>query len=490
MRRSSVEMTEVRTGNGEPTVGEIIQFIEDECILPDRREPMEVHPYQADLIEQWHDPSTKVDATVIGAGNAKTTTFGAYLTAHLFLTFEADVPVVAETITQAWLTTAGKIKRFVELNPSLAIRAEILEGQGSRRGVYVPGMGGHMYPIASKPAGLQGLNPSIAALEEMSEASMATFGALMNRLGKRAGLNKLVGVSTPSFEPNNALISLQQKRDGGESMEGVNLIEYVSDQKDHRDESEWYKANPALAAGVLDMGAIRTDLAALPEQQFRCYRLAQNPVGGESCWINSLDEQGDEVGDAYEVWQRGASAWRLREDAPTWVGVDVAKSRDHAACVWGQFRDDGRLHVRSKVWTPTSEADIDLDEIGEHLKWLAQMYDLQSIWYDPSYFYNAVQLDKDGLPMVAVIPTEQIMAPLVGHAYQAVRRTRITHQDEEQLNLHVLAAKRRYCARGFTLEKRDFQNKIDAAVALVLCHAAAVGLDDAPNYTLDSFKVW
>lgn len=482
-----MEMSPIRKGDGEPTVGEIIDFIQAECILPESRRPMELHPYQCDLVEAWNDPSTTCDVVLIAAGAAKTTTFASFITAHLFLTHEATVPVVAETIAQAWFTTAGKVKRFVELNPALGERAEILEGQGSRRGVYCPGMGGHMMPIASKPAGLQGLNPSVAALEEMSEHSVETFGALLNRCGKRSGLSKVCGITTPSFLPNNALLQVQRGIESGEPMPRVRLTAFVSDQKDHRDESGWPAANPGLPFGIPDIGAIRTDLAVLPEQQFRCYRLAQTPTGGLSCWLNSLDEEGEETGDGFEVWKRGASAYTLREDAPTWIGADVAKSRDHAAVVWGQFRDDGRLHVLAKVWTPTVEADIDLEEIGDHLKMLCQRYDAKAIWYDPSYFHNAPALARDGLPMVEVPPTEQRMAPLTGHAYQAIRRTRITHNDDEQLSLHVLAAKRRYCARGFTLEKRDYANKIDAAVALVLCHGAAHGLDD--EYTDDSFRL-
>ena len=41
------------------------------------------------------------EAVAIAAGNAKTTTLGAYLTAHNFLSPEASVPVVAETVTQS-----------------------------------------------------------------------------------------------------------------------------------------------------------------------------------------------------------------------------------------------------------------------------------------------------------------------------------------------------------------------------------------------------
>ena len=398
------------------------------------------------------------------------------------------MPCVATTVTQSVLTTWGRVKRFVELNPSLLARAEVLEGQGSRRGIYVPGMGSHCFPISDKPAGLQGLIPSIAALEEMSEADMFTFGALMNRMGKRPD-SKLIGISTPSFMPDNALLNVQRSFESGEPIANVVLTEHRSTQKDHRDESQWHLANPALAAGILDIGAIRTDLALLPEQQFRAYRLCQTPVGSESCWLNAVDDDGDEMGDSYDVWKRGESAYQFRDDAATWIGVDVAKSRDHAALVWGQFRDDGRLHAKAKVWTPTTEADIDLEEIADQLRYLAGRYDVKEISYDPSYFYNAPALERDGLPMVATPPTEARMAPLCGHAYQAIRRTRITHDGDEQFTRHVLAGKRRYCAHGFTIEKIQFASKCDAAIALVLMHGAASGLGD-PDYTLDAFKTY
>ncbi|MEP7114608.1 MAG: terminase TerL endonuclease subunit, partial [Ilumatobacteraceae bacterium] len=458
--------------------GRAIDFIENYCILPESRETMELHPYQTDLVEQWADTATKCHATVIGAGNAKTTTLGAFVTACLFLGNEASIPVVADTVPQAWFTTLGRVKRFVELHPQLAARSRILEGQGSRQGIYVPYHGGRAFAVASKPSGLQGLIPGpIAVLEEMSEQSIATFGALMNRLGKRPG--KVVGISTPSFHEDNALLALQRRAQSGEQLPGVVMTQYISDQKDHRDEAGWTMANPGLEWNMPDINAIRTDLATLPEQMFRCYRLCQLPTGGESCWLNSLDDDGD----GYELWQSLTSDYRLDVDAATWVGVDVAKSYDHAAVVWGQFRPDGRLHARCKIWTPTSSATIDLDEIGVFLTELCAVFDVQMICYDPAYFYNAPQLAKQGLPMVEGIQTDARMAPLVGHCYASIRRRLVTHDDDEAFTRHVLAGKRKICSSGYTIEKREYRNKCDAAVALVLMHGVAMGLDESPTET-------
>lgn len=462
--------------DGGSIAGRSIDFIQRYLVLPETRSPMVLHDYQRDLIEQWCDPDTKVHATVIGAGNAKTTTLAAFVTSMMYLTYEASIPVVAETVQQGTLTTWGKVKRFIELTDELEQRAEILEGQGSRRGIFIRRNASHCYTLADKPAGLQGINPGpIAVLEEMSEASIDTYSALVNRLGKRPN-SKVVGISTPSFLEDNALITLQRNVRSGEAMPGVVLTEFISDQKDHRDTDHWHLANPALRTDppVLDYSALQTSLAVLPEQQFRCYRLCQNPTGSQSCWLNALDEKGEEVGDAYDVWMKCAVARTLRDQHITFVGVDMARSRDNAAVVWGQFQDDGRLHVKCRVWTPTRTGEIDQEDVAEHIRSLCIRYSVQAIWYDPAYFYNAGALAKDGLPMVEVVQTTARMAPIVGHAYEDIRRLRITHDGTDQtLTSHVMNARRHYCAQGFTLEKRTHHQKIDATIALVLCHAAA-----------------
>ena len=415
------------------------------------------------------------------------TTLGAFATACLFLTDEASIPVVASTVSQAWLTTLSKVKRFVELHPELTARSVVLEGQGSRQGVYVPYHHGHAFAMADRPAGIQGLNPGpIAVLEEMSEASIATFSALLNRMGKREQ-SKVVGISTPSFLEDNALLHLQRRALSGDQLPGVVLAQYISPQRDHRDEGQWHHANPGLKYDMPFIAALRTDLGALPEQMFRCYRLCQLPVGSTSCWLNSQDLDG-ETGDGYEVWNRLTSPWKFSETAKTWVGCDIAKSYDHAAVVWGQFRDDGRLHAKCKIWTPTKTATIDLEEIADHLRELCGSYDVQQIVFDPAFFYNAPALAREGLPMVEVVQTDATMAPLVGHCYTSIRQSRITHDEDEQFTRHMLAGKRKICSKGYTIEKRDYQNKCDAAIATVLMHGAAMGLDD-PATEWDSFQI-
>ena len=497
MRRSNkVVLSKLPWSSSRGTLaGRAIDFVQRFCVLPESREPMRVHPFQADLFESWASGDIKAHITVIGAGNAKTTTLAAYATALLYLEDEQSIPVVASTVTQAVLTCWGRMKRFVELSPDLNCRAEILEGQGSRRGIYTPCNDGHAFPIADTVGGLQGLNPSLAVLEETSEATIETFSALMNRLGKRPGTPaKVVGITTPSFTPNNALDVIRARVASGDPMPGVALTEYVSPQKDHRDESQWWKANPGLKVSPSFPGIddIRAALAVLPEQQFRCYRLAQVPTGAASCWLNAVDDDGDEVGDAFEVWRRGLYPTTFAEGAPIFVGVDVSKTRDSTAVVRGQFLDDGRLAAKAKIWTPTKTAAIDLEELADHLRELCGRYDVRGIAYDPAYFSNAVALANEGLPMIETPQSTVRMAPIVGATYAAIRKGQIVHDDDPMLTKHVLAARRHYCAGGFTVEKMKFSEKIDGAVALCLMHAVADGMqiETAESLDLETVQVY
>jgi phage terminase large subunit-like protein len=113
---------------------------------------------------------------------------------------------------------------------------------------------------------------------------------------------------------------------------------------------------------------------------------------------------------------------------------------------------------------------------------------MKQVWYDPSYFYNAPALQHEGLPLVEVQPTRLQMAPLALHCYEAIRRTRVTHDDDETFNSHVLNARRSYGANGFVLEKVHYGHKIDAAIALILCYGAATQFAE-PKPPNSSFRI-
>ncbi len=108
------------------------------------------------------------------------------------------------------------------------------------------------------------------------------------------------------------------------------------------------------------------------------------------------------------MWKAAERPYSFDDDAHTWVGVDVSQSFDHTAIVWGQIRPDGRLHAKCRVFAPTKDATIDLEEVSEYIRQLCARYDVQEVAYDPAYFHTAPLLARD-LPMVEVKQTRQRM---------------------------------------------------------------------------------
>lgn len=449
-------------------VARYIRFVETMLIVPKgygARGKFTLHPYQRDMFEDWLDPSTRAAMLKIGRGNAKTTTVGAFGVAHLFMDEDGDVPVVASTMTQAKKTTYGAMSRLIQLSPELAGRTVEHTGIGTTK-LLVPSMNSTAYPIADSEEGLQGLDPSVAVLDEAAFASMGTWSALVMAGGKRPD-SICVGIGTPSFESHNAMLDAETSWRSGKRLPGFHFREHrAPDGCDHRDESVWHLANPALRVqpALLGIDALRMDIELMPEQAFRCFRLAQWPTAATGGWL------GD--GGA-EAWDRLEDRWEFMPDRETYAAVDMALKNDCAAIVAGQFRDDGRLHAKAWIWYPGG-GNVDPNEIMDELRRLHQDFRLVAVPYDPRYFeLGASVLYDEGLPMMEIPQSVDRMTPAVMGCHESIHRGGISHDGDVAFRDHVLSAQPRYSDRGFTLSKMKSGHKIDAAVALCMMHYAA-----------------
>lgn len=443
---------------------------------------MHLHEYQLELFEDWLDPAARAAMAKIGRGNAKTTTLGALLAAHLFLEEDADVPVVASTIAQASKTTYGAVLRLVDLSPELKGRSLLYTGMGSQK-LEVPSTHSVIYPIADKPDGLQGLDPSIAVLDEAAFGSQETWDALVLAAGKRP-VSLAVGIGTPSDLPSNAMLNTERALKAGARVPGFRWREWTAPAGcDHRDETVWPLANPGLITDppVLSIDALRLNVATSPEWAFRCYRLAQWPTGRiEGAW---LGERGA------EAWGRLAAPWTLRPSAATWGAVDMAFRGDCAALVLAQHRPDGRVHLAARIWYPGA-GPIDPTDVVDAIRQAQRDYDLREVAYDPRFFELPSRLLADeGLPMLEFAQSHERLTPAVASLHTAIHAGTIAHDDDPAFTAHILNAVPRFNDRGFTLSKLKSEAKIDAAVAACMAHWLAVG---ATNITdnLDRYRVF
>lgn len=464
-------------------VGRYIRFVETFCVAPVARRLIKLHPYQRGMFERLLDPATRQGVEKIPRGNAKTTTVGALITAGMFLEPDHDVPIVATTIKQAKQTTYGAVVSMTSKgtgHDELAGRCLQFTGVQEPR-IEVPGTNSKCYPHVDHAKALQGLNPSIGVLDEMSEAELATWDALVLASGKRPD-SVIVGISTPSFRiAGNAMLDVERALAAGAQIPGISMHEHMAPLGcDHRDEANWFIANPGLSTDppILYIDALRADVHK--EQSFRCYRLAQWPDRILDGWLGE---------DGSEVWDALADPWSFVSRARTWVGVDVSLRHDSTAVVAVQERADGRWHAKARIWYPSIVGGIvDQADVREYLRELSVDYELAGVAYDPRYFVASAQdLEAEGLPMVEVPQTAPRMIPAVAAAFKAIRSRRLTHDGDPVFGQHVLNAEARPSAGGFTIEKSNSSLKIDGCLAL--CLAMSLADTREPEYTDETWSV-
>jgi phage terminase large subunit-like protein len=440
---------------------------------------LKLAPFQKEWLEDSLADGVDVSVQSVPRGNGKSTFRAAVALWAVFddvSTGAPQVPIVATTVGQAMKSIYTPALQMVKACPELAGRSIPFSAWGSTR-LWVPSTDGELFPMANEVGGLQGLDPSLAIVDELAFMPLNAWVALTESAGKRDH-SLVAGISTPGLDRDNALWHLRRQVLEAGPTSGTRFSEYAADEGcDVKDEDQWRKANPAIAAGFLRIDALRSSLGRTPEGLFRIFRLGQWVDGIES-WL------GD---DGRAVWSALRSPWEFELEASTWVGVDVGLKRDSTAVVALQRRPDGRWHAKARVWLPTHDEPVDVTDVMQYVRRLHADYRLEAVSFDARFFdVPAKMLFDEGLPMEEVPQSLERMTPAVGSAWEAIRRAELTHDGEPTFDAQVLNAVARFNERGFTLAKGKSRGRIDAAVAL--CLALDVALRNVREPA--GFNVW
>ncbi len=444
--------------------GRAIKFIETYCRAPKgtgHGQPIKLGGFQKEFLEEALADGIDAAIKSSGRGNGKSTEGGGLGTWALFDDDETgapQVPIVATTVGQAIRSCYGVAVSMIKAEPELLRRALIFTGVSTPR-VSVPFNGGEMFPISSDPDGLQGLDPSLAIMDEIGFQSQASWDSLRLATGKRER-SLIVGLGTPGLDRDNALFHLRKVIREGGKLPGVYFKEYAAPEGCAIDDRKaWKMANPAIKAGFLRVSALETDLGITPEGPFRTFRLGQ--------WVDGVDSWLGASGRS--VWEALTSPWGFADGAATWIGVDIALKRDSSAVVAVQRREDGRLHAVCRVWMPTADRPVDTTDVMQYLRDLSDRYDVEAISFDPRFFdVPAKMLSDEGLPMLEIPQSPERMTPAIGNLYELIRKGELTHDGDDVFATQILNAVARFNEHGFTLSKSKSRGRIDAAVALAL----------------------
>lgn len=367
-----------------------------------------------------------------------------------------DVPIVATTVGQAMKSIYNVAVAMVEAEPELVSRAKLYTAISDAR-IEALG-GGKCYPIANDPDTLQGLDPTVAIMDEIGFQPLVSYNSLFLASGKR-DWSKILAIGTPGFDTDNALWWLRSKIQDGARMRGVDFTEYAAEENcDHTDERQWHKANPALSEGFMRIHALRAAVDSTLEAHFRIFRLGQ--------WVDGVDSWLGEDGRA--VWRALVDPWALAPGVPTYGGLDVGIKRDSTALVLVQKRPDGRRHAACKIWLPDNET-LDVTDIMQYIREVDEAYDLRGLAYDPRLFeLPAGQLAEEGIPMIEIPQSLERMTPAFGDLYQDIKDGKISVDDDKTFQQQILNGIPKWNQSGFTLKKIGQKRKIDAAYALAM----------------------
>lgn len=445
--------------------GRAIRFIETYCRPPKgygHGQPMRLAGFQKAWLEEILADGVTSAVMSCPRGQGKSTLLAGLATWATFDRSDSgapQVPIVATRTMQAIRSVYGVATAMVKAEPELADRSLIYTAIGMQR-VVVDGTGGEMFPMANNIDGLQGLDPSLAVVDEIGFQDLQSWDSLLLASGKRPR-SLVVGIGTPGLDRDNALWHLRRAwQETGGRMPGFRYTELAAPEGcDLHDEAAWRTANPALDGGYQNLDALRSAVELSPESHFRIFHLGQW-VDGTDAWLGA---------DGGRIWDALSQPLEPAPGAPTWVGLDIGLKRDSTACVALQRRPDGRLHAWCRIWLPTSDETVDLSGIMQHLRDLDQRYAVQAIGYDPRLFeLPARMLNDEGLAMVEVPQSLERMTPAFGALLEAIKRGELTHQGDPAFTAQVLAAVPRYSERGFTLQKGKSRGRIDAAYALCM----------------------
>jgi phage terminase large subunit-like protein len=422
--------------------------------------PLHVTDWQADLLdsvyERRDDGLYRYKRTLIGLSRkAGKSLLGSLIGLYGLVEGEpgAEVYSAAGDRQQARIVF-GEARRQVLESDALSKTCRVY-----RDAIEVPETGAIYRVLAADSKLVQGLNPSTVVCDELHVVHEDLWDALTLGSGARRD-PMVVAITTAGYDLESICGRLYQygKRvaEGEIDDEAFGFFWWEAPEGcDVNDEAAWAAANPNLPLGLISSEDFAVAARQTAEVAFRRYRLNQW-VRSQESWLPS------------GAWQACTDATlQLVDDAPTFVGIDMALKHDSIAVVLVQTQGD-RAVVRAQIWLQDGNA-VDVQAVEQYLRKAAVQYNLIEVAYDPAYMQRSAEiLADDGLPMVEFPQSSSRMVPACGHLYEMIVNGLIAHEDNPVFTDQVLSATPRSTDAGWRLSKGKSKRKIDAAIALAM----------------------
>ena len=254
----------------------------------DALSPLRLRPWQLELVGSVLDAETqpRTAGWMLPRGQGKSSLVAALGLYELFCGGEgAVVCVVAVDERQAGIVF-GIARRMVELDEELVSRCQVFKER-----LVIPDRDAQMHCLPAEPKRLEGLDYSLAILDEAGVANRDSYEVLTLAQGKRER-SSLICIGTPGPDPNNQVLA-DLRNYAAEHPDDTSLVwrEFAAAGfEDHPVDCQhcWELANPALD-DFLHRDAMH---ALLPpktrEATFRRARLCQFATDTDGAFLPAL----------------------------------------------------------------------------------------------------------------------------------------------------------------------------------------------------------
>ncbi|SLL01421.1 phage terminase [Mycobacteroides abscessus subsp. abscessus] len=430
-------------------------------------EPLRLRSWQRELVGSVLDAPVqpRTAGWMLPRGQGKSSLMAAWGIYDLFEGGEAaTVVVVAVDERQAGIIF-GIARRMVELHDELASRVQVFKEK-----LVIPGRNAEFHVLPAEPKRLEGLNYTLAVLDEAGVANRDSYEVLTLAQGKRVR-STLVCIGTPGPKLDDQVL-LDLRRSAAAHPEDRSLVwrEFsAAGFEDHPVDCRhcWELANPALD-DFLHRDAL---VALLPpkvrESTFRRARLCQLASDTDGAFLPA------------GVWNGLSTGLPVPDRAEVVIALDGSFSDDTTALLVGTVSETPHFDT-VRVWErPAGDESyrVPVAQVEQEIRDACRRWQVVEIVADPFRWTRTLQaLEAEKLPVLEFPHSPARLTAATGDLYSAAVNARMTHSGDEQLAEHVAAAVITEDARGIRLSKASRSRsarKIDLAACLVMAHSRA-----------------
>jgi len=430
------------------------------------RKPMRLRAWQVDLVASVYDAPTRprLAGWMMPRGQGKSTLVAALGLYDLMLGDEGASVVVAATDERQAGIVFNIARRMVELNEDLASRVQVYKSE-----LKVPDRGASFVCLPAEPKRLEGLNFTLAILDEAGVAHRDVYEVLALAQGKRE-TSTLIGIGTPGPDPHNSVLS--DMRDYARANPGDKSFVWREHSAagfiDHPINCQhcWTLANPALD-DFLHRDAITALMPPkMREATFRRARLCQFVTAQEGAFLPE------------GVWDGLNTGEDIAPGAEVILALDGSFNADATGVLVATVSAHPHVDVVGLWEPPADDPDyrVPVGEVEDTIREACRRWRVTEIVADPFRWTRTLQaLESEGLPICEFPHSTARLTPATTDLYGACIAGEITHSGNVDLARHVGNAVVTEDTRGVRLDKgkRNSSRRIDLAACLVMAHSRA-----------------